>query len=171
MEFKNYYALTSPPLDSRIQTQQFTKYRNNCITVLSSMSTTIPPSNTRKSGRKVRKPDRINDAVTTPNPKGIVTKPTHVLMSTKVTTKRTIPTSTTRVTAVKPVTPSTLTKVSRDETDTYSSSDEDGYHLSDNYSRLQLYKNWIVSKDLVKEGKITNKDLIAVVYKLSLIHI
>ena len=47
-----------------------------------------------------------------------------------------------------------------------SSSSSDGYHPSDNYNPHQLYKNWMLSKDTVKDCKSSNKDLLAEVCKL-----
>ena len=135
------------------------------------MPTTIPTSNTRKSGRKIRKPERMDE--TTPNPKGVVSRPTHILMSNKVphnskctihTTKARKMISVLQVKVPKPKSgkqslPCTIDVDSK--VGSCSSSSSDGYHPSDNYDPHQLYKNWMLSKDTVKDCKSSNKDLLA----------
>jgi len=140
------------------------------------MSTTIPTINPRKSGRKIRKPERMDDI--NPNPKGVVSPPTYILMSNKVphNSKCTIPTTRARkmisvlqVKVPKPKSgkqslPCTIDVDSK--VGSCSSSSSDGYHPSDNYDPHQLYKNWMLSKDTVKDCKSSNKDLLAEVCKL-----
>ena len=140
------------------------------------MPTTITPCQaTRKSARTIRKPNRMDDVVTTPNPVGVVIRSTLDQMTEISPTKiiKLNPTSKGRklirlmqVKCAKPL-PCTDDISTKDEESTSSSSDDSKrYHRSDNYSKPHLYNKWMVAKDNLRDLHQKNSDLIKTVFKL-----
>ena len=110
------------------------------------MPTTVTPSNSRKSGRKVRKPDRMDDSVITPNP---------VRVTVPLPASKSLP-----------HTVDISTKGSKDSSSSENSNSDSKYHRSKNYSRFQLYQKWCVAKELTKDLQSENKGLLTKVAKL-----
>ena len=138
------------------------------------MPTTVTPCQaTRKSARTIRKPNRIDDDVVTPNPMGAVINPAHDLMIDTSTPKKLFPTSKAKrmirvlqVKCSKPV-PCTDDVSTKDEESTsISSSDSNKYHRSGNYTKTHLYDKWMVAKDNSRDLQQKNSDLLTTIHKL-----
>ena len=126
------------------------------------MPTTITPSHTtRKSGRTVRKPSRMDDDIDTPNPMGVVVPLRHDLIAPKDSI-RTVKSNKYRFAEGKCSASLPCTDIVSTNDVKYASSSSDDskrYHRSDNYSKTHLYDKWMSSKDNCRDILQKNNNL------------
>ena len=145
-----------------------------CYQQVTSMTTTVTPCQaTRKSARTIRKPNRMDDDVVTPNPMGAVINPAHDLMIDTSTPKKLLPTSKAKrmirvlqVKCSKPVPCTDDVSTMDEESTSISSDDSNRYHRSDNYTKTHLYDKWMVAKDNSRDLQQKNSDLLTTIHKL-----
>lgn len=147
---------------------------NHVVIVFPSMPTTITPSNPRKSGRVVHRPNRMDGTVTTSNPKGIVIHLTHDLMAPNVSIPRSNARKLIRVLQVKAAKslPCNIDvaqrKIEMNRVVVPLMIVNRGIIVLITTLDIIFYEKCMAAKDTVKDYRGCNKDLLADVYTLKI---